>query len=95
MGGVGQELVKNWIRYTRANETMLGCQIKSFTGGGGGLNQLQTFPKFDFPTWGGGQGIKMFGRSSQILHFYGIPKRADQLSKKCRAPQSPPVQSRA
>ena len=33
---------------------MLGCQIKSFTGGGGFLDQSKTFPKFNFPTWGEG-----------------------------------------
>ena len=60
---------------------MLGYQIKSFTREGGGLDQSQTFPKFDFPTWGEGTGGQdVWDKFPNFAIFYGFPKRADQLS---------------
>ena len=49
---------------------MLGCQIKSFTGGGVGLDQSQTFPKFD---GGEGTGGKDIWDKFPNFAFYLLP----------------------
>ena len=50
-----KQVIINLCGSARANEIMLGCQIKRFTGGGVDLDQSQTFQKSDFPT--GREGI--------------------------------------
>ena len=60
---------------------MLGCQIKSFPEEGGGLDQSQTFQRFDFSTLGEGTGGQdVWDKFPNFAIFYGFPKRADELS---------------